>query len=181
MKSHLMLMLAALPLGAEPLKFTACVRDASNLLAPVVARALGVAKDMFAREGVDLVWEDCAPGIPAVRLIEAPPADFKRAALAVTFYAPGSAGLATLFASRIAQAAARAGGETDRLLGACLAHELAHIVLRDFDHGDRGAFGGHFGKREIELASMGLLHFDAREARQIRARLAESDALANER
>jgi hypothetical protein len=135
--------------------------------------------------GLTLDWRDCSSGCADVpgpaeillRIVRAP----RGAAAGSLGYSlvnieTGSGTLATVFADRIASAAARTQIEGGVLLGRAIAHEIGHLLLGTSRHADSGLMRARWSDRELkrDTASDWKLTSEvvAQLARRPRARLA---------
>jgi hypothetical protein len=118
------------------------------------AAALAAAHATLKNAGIAVTWrgDDAvpAPGDVIVRIVAAS-----------AEASPGSLGfslidverrvgtLATVYADRVAELAARSGADSGLLLGRAMAHEIGHLLLGTTRHADRGLMRGVWTSVEV--------------------------------
>jgi hypothetical protein len=149
----------------------------------VMARAVADASWLFERTGTQIAWRECAPGaaqLPpgdpcaesadplgfTVRVMAAAPAVTTQDALGFSMPFAGTGRHAAVFYARIVAAANPEAVDAGALLGAALAHELAHLVYGSTVHGS-GLMQANWGIREYRMAEQRRLLFPPRETARL--------------
>ncbi len=164
------------------------VYNLANVSNSTLKHALGVAAQLFAHVGVSLLWT-AGPN----NSLEGRTTDFTeqrsfsdqlggRDYLVVTIakgpgkdVRPGLSGFALPFARTGANAMVfndrveklsfeiGAGPDVGTLLGAAIAHELGHVLMRSQVHSSRGLMKARWGDQELKLLSCNRLQFSPEE------------------
>ena len=133
-------------------------------------------EDIFDKIGVQIVWQDdpralarplIALIVPAGRATALRVDD--RAALGVTFHNQKPGGLVYVFYDRVERAAAQHRVETSLVMGAVLAHEVAHAVLCRDAHTQSGLMRASWDELQFRLMRGGLLQFSSSDGEAIRS------------
>jgi hypothetical protein len=183
--------------GGETLRIR--LYDLAHTPAGTVEHASQTAGRLLAEAGVKVTWEKGAAnsaegrlavwssgvtpdtrGYLVARVLVGPPGDFSEAELGYALpFAPEGAH-ATVYYDRIEKVFFRAKGMPNigSILGAAMAHEIAHVLLRSAVHSAQGVMKGNWGLAEFRLLSCKALHFTPENAMALRAGLAERFAIA---
>jgi hypothetical protein len=154
-----------------------------------------VAGELLDAAGVSTTWVDCVaspgacadqpPGIVIVRFTRGASRTRDACGSSVRGSPLGVAGLVSVdvdCASELAVslqfAAERVAVQTQRIVGAILAHEVGHLL--GLHHAPRGLMAGCLGVREHRALAAGRLHFTATERERMHAEAARADAARSE-
>jgi hypothetical protein len=165
------------------LKLTVVIYNSETIPPADLARGEAVAGEIFRQAGIEMQWRSAtsadlfpvAHEIPLHFLAVHPPNLARDSSGFATLMAEGSyAGVSYPAVKRTAAAL-----QTDEsiVLGAVIAHELGHILLRSKSHSANGIMVMRFGPHEIRAARRGELLFLQPEARRIRAEAARRTAI----
>ena len=150
----------------------------------ILARARGVAADLFADIGVRLEWKEGAPRpstkpkgcktaneVIEVQFDEAAPARFQKEALG--YAVPGKGGICVhIFYTHVAAAHAR--DLTPVLLGHVLTHEITHVLQGVARHSSEGLMKAHWSSDDYVQMSTHSLPFADENVQLVRAHFAGS-------
>lgn len=180
------------PLRAEsPLRLTVRIYNSAGVSPGVVASAQVTARPILADTGLDVAFRFCGtragddPVDPCddplnasevvVRLIDGPlmSTTVDRNAFGVSYVDrdTDTGWLATVFADRIAPAAARAGIEHGTLMGLVVAHEVGHLLLGQRYHGDSGVMRAEWPDSVLAAAAPRTWRFSVAETAAIQRRI----------
>ena len=113
-----------------------------------------------------------------VRIVRQAPPGLPRNALGMALPFARAGVHVTVFDDRVRKAVTSSQVPLARIMGAALAHEIAHVLLPGSRHSAGGITKGGWNYRDFQLAAQGSLLFDEAEARSlrehVRKRLAES-------
>ena len=132
--------------------------------------------EIFENIGVQVFWVDdprersrplIALIVPAVRASAL--GNFERSALGVTLHNGQPGGLVYVFYDRVQRTAAQHRIDTSSVLGAALAHEAAHAILRRDAHTQAGLMRASWDDLEFRLMRGGLLLFSSHDREAIRS------------
>ena len=178
----LLLTLAGRAGAQEPIIVPAVVRATTiqilvtndSLLSPrLQSEAEQTAGQLFAALGIRIEWVDhLNPDLPLV--VAFPPSGGAERmqlgpyVMGHTFRtrAPEPGGRALIFVDRVEQRAQSSRVDVGRLLGAVIAHEIAHMLLPDA-HTATGIMRGIWNDHDLRLIEMGFLRFSATQRDQM--------------
>jgi hypothetical protein len=141
---------------------TVRVYDAIGVAPTDEVRALDAAARILRSAELRTVWRRCRAGASNAAACAVPPAKgelivrFTRAtpmtppSLLGFSYVPGVVG--TVFVDRVREIADRSGTPLDALLGATLAHELAHLLMGAPSHAARGLMRASWADEDMRRA-----------------------------
>jgi hypothetical protein len=145
-------------------------------------RAQQDAAGIFAQAGIRITWrqcppcaEDLAPHERWLHLLTQGPPHWHGDAMGFALLFPdvdAPLSYGGVFWQAVEQAAAAMDVDVAALLGAAMAHELGHILLRSADHADAGVMRARLQKTEARMAGRGELRFTLRQSEKMRAGLA---------
>jgi hypothetical protein len=165
-----------------PPKLSIVIYHAEAVPAAELLRAEIVAHSILRQAGIETRWRpatagDVAPGPDeiAVHLLSVHPSNL---APEISGYAllMSDGSYAGISCPAVRASAATLESDSATLLGAVMAHELGHILLRTRDHSTSGVMVRHLGSRQIHDAARGELQFLRSEARRMRAEAARRGA-----
>jgi hypothetical protein len=142
-----------------------------------------VVTTLYRTIGIQIEWADALD--PEMSLIVAfpPPGGAERMALdtyvlghTYRSIAAEPGGRALIFVDRIERRARAARIDITRLLGAVIAHEIGHMLLRSA-HTQTGLMRAHWGDHDLQLIDMGGLRFTASEPELMRRQLRRRPAM----
>jgi hypothetical protein len=150
-----------------------------HLSARVLRNGQEAAARIYRTAGIRIEWVDrIASELPMVVAIP-PPGGAERLRIGVnamgyTFRTedPGPGGRALVFFDRVERQALASRTDTVQLLGAVIAHEIGHMLLRNA-HVPNGLMRGLWTDHEFTLISMGFLRFSAVEQTRIQSQLSD--------
>jgi hypothetical protein len=150
-----------------------------HLSARVLRNGQEAAARIYRAAGIRIEWVDrIASELPMVVAIP-PPGGAERLRIGVnamgyTFRTadPGPGGRALVFFDRVERQALASRIDTVQLLGAVIAHEIGHMLLRNA-HMPTGLMRGLWTDHEFALISMGFLRFSAVEQTRIQSQLSD--------
>jgi hypothetical protein len=172
-------------------RITVIVFNYAEVPADVLAEAQGFAEKVFQHTGVGIEWikpsnkagrrEGEESGNSARLVMRLVPNSMiagwaNQHDLLGFSLAPADGGMgfiAGAYHERVQQLSQRLGGDTALVLGYVIAHELGHLLLGAQSHFPSGIMSYPFDRKELRLASQGLLRFTPFQAKQIRERLRE--------
>jgi hypothetical protein len=144
-------------------------------------RAEHVAAAAFDQAGVEIAWRQCpscgeelATNEFWLHLLINKPPHLHGDALGFAVLMPardGAASYGGVFWPAVEQAAASLNADEASLLGAAIAHELGHILLRSPGHAWTGVMRPRFQNAEARMAASGELRFTREQAERIQAEL----------
>jgi hypothetical protein len=166
----------------------------TSLSAGTVRELMSVGTGMLTRSGLRVAWIDCVeapaacmPGVDRAAVVRfTTGASWRGDGCGWAVRRPGSAGrgLVSLdidcvneFAVSLRNRSDRVVVSPPRLMGALLAHEVAHIV--GLSHGAKGLMGCHVGVAEWRALVSGQLEFSAAERRHLAGALREAEVVAS--
>lgn len=158
--------------SCEPLRIAILIQDHASVPTRTLARAQNVASRIFAASGIELQWTKTTAAGRRVRLtivnhrLKGLP---KRALGFATLTPPGGESYAIVSLPAVAEVGESEDAALELVLGATLAHEIGHVLLRSSAHTPAGVMSPRFTRRELRLAASGRLLFLTREAEQLRA------------
>jgi hypothetical protein len=159
--------------SCEPSRIAILLRDQAGLPTRTLARAQNVASGIFAASGIELQWTQTPVEGRRVRLtivkhrLKGLP---KRAVGYATLTPPGSESYAIVSLPAVAEVAESEDAALEIVLGASLAHEIGHVLLRSSAHSPAGVMSPRFTRRELRLAASGRLLFSTQERERLRSR-----------
>jgi hypothetical protein len=171
------LCLCATVLGATADAIVVVVRVAAGIRRDLVDDALREAARLYRRGGLSIRFVDARhDAIGALWLTVLQHDDFRvdgvESRLGIAPRGGTSPGrLAYVFARPVENLAYRSGADPALVLGAAIAHELAHLLLSTGRHSPEGLMQVRWGAREAAAAGRGELHFSDEELADIRAHL----------
>jgi hypothetical protein len=161
-------------------KITVRVLNPAGIPPKTLRRAEHVAGAIFDHAGVEIIWracppceEDLAPGERWLHLLTHGPRKVREDALGFAVLTPerdGAANYGGAYWRAVQKAAANLEADEAALLGATMAHELGHVLLRSRAHAGAGVMCPRFQKAEARMAASGELRFIPEEAEKIRPR-----------
>lgn len=150
------------PAAGQQSEVTVRVYDAVGIARPDALRALDAAARILRSAELRTVWRQCGDRIPDTSVCAVPPAPgelivrLTRATPATPpsllgfSYVPGIVG--TVLVDRVSEMADRSGTRLDALLGATLAHELAHLLMGAPSHAGRGLMRASWADEDVRRA-----------------------------
>jgi Zn-dependent protease with chaperone function len=168
---------------AEP-KLAIVIYHADAVPAPALLRAQTLAGAILRQAGIVVTWRVAGPSdlTPApdeipVHLLPSRPPNHSSDAGGYAVLA-GDNSYAGISCPAVQASAAALESPEAIVLGAVMAHELGHILLRSRDHAANGVMVIRLGAREIQSAARGELQFLQSEARRMRIEAARRSAAA---
>ena len=134
-----------------------------------IQKAKEVAADIFKKAGIEIEWEtneNPSNFRVAIRL-DGDQREKKDEALGSALPTIGSGKSAAVFLVPARQVSDRSGVPADVVLGAALAHEMLHLILRTTKH-TNGVFSRNLDDKALKLASQGRLTISPEDAEKIR-------------
>ncbi len=143
------------------------VYNLANVPSTTLSSAQQVATTIYRAAAIDTTWQECpcstelGPNDLLLRIVPkllgSMRADFRDNNLG--FAAVGADGgvLATIFYHRV-EALTR-GGDSSKILGHAIAHEIGHLLLGSKAHTETGIMRGYWSRDYLKLADRGLLLF----------------------
>ena len=160
-------------------RVTVRVLNPAEIPPKTLQRAEHVATAIFGHAGVEMVWlpcppcaKDLGPGERWLHLLTRGPRQVHEDALGFAVLTPerdGAANYGGVYWQQVRQAASTLEADEAALLGAAMAHELGHVLLRSHAHAGTGVMCSRFQRAEARLAASGELRFLPGEAQGIRA------------
>lgn len=164
----------------------------------VFSKAQQEASRILRRSGVETRWIECAAPSPGaksdprctsktkptdlvIRILAKEMTDFKHHGEFGVALLPAHGGFgqrASVFYNRARDYANRWQGSEGSLLGHLIAHEIGHLLLGANSHSGSGVMSLRWTRNTIARASLGVLLFTEREAREMRAQVAQRVRLA---
>jgi len=162
--------------AALALSLTVRVYDAHGIRPDTVAAARETAGAILGNAGILIAWRQCPcdnrvdDAELVVRITAASP-ESERGALGFSYVDTErrSGTLATVFADRVESLARVAGTSESQLLGRVMAHEIAHLLLGNREHGKAGLMRGNWTASELEKERPFAWVFSSSEATRIRS------------
>ena len=166
------------------LRLTVVIYNSEAIPPADLTRGTAVAGEILRQAGVEIHWRiasgsdlfPMADEIPLHVLAVEPPNLRHDASGFATLMAEGS--YAGVSYPTVKRTAAALQAEESIILGAVIAHELGHILLRSKNHSASGIMVMHFGFHEIQAARRGELLFLQPEAKRIRAEAVRRTTIA---
>ena len=176
--------------GVSGVTLTVRLYNGAGVPVPALLSARDTAGAILADSGLRAVIQECGPGFSTdscsnplkandvvVRVIDAPAVktNLHPDVFGFTYVVADTnrGWLATVFANRIGQAAARSGVPPATLLGRVMAHEIGHLLLGSGYHGATGLMRAQW--RDESLAREGQWRFSIAEAAQMQAALVSTE------
>jgi hypothetical protein len=173
----------ASPRAESPVSLTVRLYNSAGIAPSDIDLARTVAGPILRETGVEVTFRRCArleAGVPVdrcddplkasevvVRLIDAPHFNLAQSAdvLGVAYVVPDSnrGWLATLYADRIAGAAARTDLDRGTLLGRVMAHEIGHLLIGLHYHGPTGVMRAEWSEELLERSDEAEWRFSSLE------------------
>jgi Zn-dependent protease with chaperone function len=160
---------------ASILKLTIVIYHADAVPTAKLLRAEAIAGAVFRQAGVETVWRTATPQDLSPRPNEIPlhvlPTHPDSLSHETSGYAilMGNASYASVSWVAVRATASALEADESVVLGAVIAHELGHILLRTRSHATNGIMVTRLAGREIQAAGRGELQFLRSEAHRIRA------------
>jgi len=160
---------------ASILKLTIIIYHADAVPPAKLLRAEAVAGAIFQQAGIETTWRTATPKDLSPRPNEIPlhllPMHPENLAHETSGYAilMGDASYAGVSWFAVRASAAAMEADESVVLGAVMAHELGHILLRTRSHATNGVMVTRLAIHEIQAAGRGELQFLRSEANRIRA------------
>jgi hypothetical protein len=171
----------AIPILTAP-RLTIVVYHADALPPAQLIRAETVAGTILRQAGVETTWRIAGAGdlFPApneipVHLLSLHPSNLDRETSGYAILM-GDGSYAGVSCPAVQASAASLESDDAILLGAVMAHEIGHILLRTRDHATSGVMVTRFGRREMREAARGELQFLRSQAHRVRAEAARRSA-----
>ena len=146
-----------------------------------VVAAQSTAGDIFRASGVPITWVDCAasgachaklgPSELWLQLLSKRPSNLSESVLGfslLTKEPSNNGGYAAVAWQGIREVVQYLRIDEVPVLGAAMAHELGHLILGPRAHSRNGVMVARFGRKELEMAACGTLHFSDVQAEAIR-------------
>lgn len=170
-------------------QFAVMVCNDVGIADSMLVRAQETAAKIYAKAGAELVWARCGSeqgtgvlsrsgagqanrGKPFSLRIRSRALSLQGDAFGVAFLGSDGLGMqADVFYSSIVQLQQTTPIDSGKILGYVIAHELGHLLLGQRAHSNSGIMQARWNGGQLRQISMGLLDFDERQARLIRARL----------
>lgn len=147
-------------------QMTVVVRHGPGVDAVILKRGLEEAARLYLRGGVAIEWREWAVGNDHRHLYlivvrrDTVRSEAPNFALGTTPREPGKTGrISYVFLEPIEMLAAAHGVDASSLLGAAIAHELAHLLLPNRPHTQGGLMRALWGGAEAKAANRGMLRF----------------------
>jgi hypothetical protein len=157
-------------------RFPVWLGNQAGVSANVVSHARSYMAEVFEDIGVQVVWVDDPRPLPRPLIALIVPGSrakslgpVERAALGVTLRNEQPSGLVYVFYDRVETTAIQHRVDTSSVLGATLAHEAAHAILRRDAHTRAGLMRASWDEQEFRLMRGGLLLFSSRDGEAIRS------------
>ena len=148
------------------------IQDQAGAPTRTLARAQSVTSQIFAASGIELQWTQTPIEGRRVRLtvvnhrLKSLP---KHAVGYATLTPGGTESYAIVSLPAVEEVARSEDVALEIVLGASLAHEIGHLLLRSPAHSSTGVMSPRFTRRELRLAASGRLLFSTQEAERLRA------------
>jgi hypothetical protein len=158
--------------SCEPSRIAIVLQDQAALPTRTLARAQNVTSQIFAASGIELQWTKTPIEGRHVRLtivnhrLKSLP---KHAVGYATLTPGGTESYAIVSLPAVEEVARSEDVALEIVLGASLAHEIGHVLLRSSAHSPAGVMLPRFTRRELRLAALGRLLFSTQEAERLRA------------
>jgi hypothetical protein len=166
------------PLTKCDIELALWLGDQAGVPAVVISRARTHVETVYRAIGVRLVWrEDPRDVLRPLIVVVVPDARTKAldvrdiTALGVTWHAKKGVGTAFVFYGHVEQAATNNRVDVAMVLGAALAHEIAHAVLGRGAHAHSGLMLRAWDEQQFRLIRSGLLLFTGFEGNAMRKAL----------
>jgi hypothetical protein len=165
-----------------PPKIAIVIYHADAVPAAELGRAEAVAGAILRQAGIEVVWRPAIAGDIAPQPYEIP---VHLLALHPSNLARETSGYAMLMGNNsyagiswpaVQTSAAALEADEATLMGAVMAHELGHILLKSRDHATNGVMIQKIGRAELRAAARGELQFLRSQAQRIRAEAARRRA-----
>jgi hypothetical protein len=173
--------LLSIPVFAPP-KLAIVIYHATAVPPAELLRAETVAGAILRQAGIETIWRTAgaadlspAPSEIPVHLLSVHPSNLDRETSGYAILM-GDGSYAGVSWPAVHAAAATLESDDAILLGAVIAHEIGHILLRTRDHSTSGVMVIRFGPREMREAARGELQFLRSQAQRIRAEAARRRA-----
>jgi hypothetical protein len=167
----------------DMVEFVTYIYNSSPASEEMVARAEGVATDIFTPAGFRVRWVSCGsatmgPGCNGpweptslrVRIIRKRYDDYPGEALG--YAAAGSKDLVIFYETvQILARSAITLADSHEILGITLAHEIGHLLLGPGHHSATGLMRADWSRADLEDAAKGRLQFSKEQARRMRAEI----------
>jgi hypothetical protein len=160
---------------AQLLKLTIVIYHADAVPSAKLLRAEAIAGAIFQQAGIETVWRTATPqdlnprlNEIALHLLPTHPASLTHETSGYAILM-GDASYAGVSWTAVRATAAALEADESVVLGAVMAHELGHILLRTRSHATNGIMVTRLAAREIQAAGRGELQFLRSEANRIRA------------
>jgi len=156
-----------------------------------VKRASTVAGELLAETGVTVIWEKGSPDFPeaqitdmsagwsrtardtreylVVRIVKGIPAPVYPSATGYSLPFARAGAHATVFYDRVEKLwlNSTVGPSTGSLLGAAMAHEIGHVLMRSTEHSAAGIMKARWGQAEFRLLACNRLQFSVEDGKAI--------------
>jgi hypothetical protein len=156
--------------------------------------AVNRAKRIFRVGGIQTAWKSCAgigpepdpschaavgPSQIVILLVKSAPRHFVGLVLGSAIVTE-DASYAKVYYEQVRQQAELARLDVGEVLGAAIAHEVGHLLLRSSGHGKAGLMKGSWKGSDLRMAAGGLLLFTKDEVAAMRNRLRSAEAAESE-
>jgi len=142
--------------SCEPSRIAIVIQDQAGVSTRTLARAQNVTSQIFAASGIELQWTQTPIEGRRVRLtivshrLKNLP---KHAVGYATLTPPGGENYAIVSLPAVEEVAQSEDVALEIVLGASLAHEIGHVLLRSSAHSPAGVMLPRFTRRELRLAA----------------------------
>ena len=159
----------------NPARVTVCIQGLADF--SLMARAQGIATNMFKGVGVKIAWHEMS-GCPAqailISMSEHAPASFHPGAMAYAM--PYEGAHIVLFHDRIA---ATGKALLPHLMAHVMVHEITHILQGVDRHSEEGVMKAHFGQEDFDRMIVKSLEFTPGDVEMIQSGLLAREAHRN--
>jgi hypothetical protein len=162
-------------LSCEPSRIAIVLQDQAGVPTRTLTRAQNVTSQIFAASGIELQWTKTPIEGRRVRLtvVNHRLKNLPKPAVGyTTLTPPGSENYAIVSLPAVEEVAQSEDVALEIVLGASLAHEIGHLLLRSSAHSPAGVMSPRFTRRELRSAASGRLLFSTQEAERLRAAIA---------